>query len=381
MGAGIVGSSIAREILLKRLGSVVVLEKEASLGLHASGRNSGVIHSGINQKPETLKAKMCVEGNRLLREHCIKKGVPMNQGGTLVVARDQKELTVIEELLDLGKQCGVEGLEILNQEGLQKKEPDALGDHALFSPNGATVDSAKLLESVAHDAEENGAKFIFNSKITKIQGHYAVSDSEKYYGEHIINCAGLYADKIAHSMGIGKSYFIVPFRGEYYEIEGPRVNSMIYQPPNLKFPFLSIHLTKETDGKILAGPSAVISLGRESYKKEINIIESVEMFLRKNFWRLIFDKNFLSVAADNFKTSLFKGCFLKEAAKLAKGFSFDSVKPAKAGIRAQLVSNEGKLVNDILIEKGQYSTHVLNAVSPGMTCSLAFAKHVVDQYL
>ncbi len=381
IGGGIIGSAIALELGRCQAGEVTVLEKESAVGRHASGRNSGVIHSGINQKPGSMKARMCLEGSRRLREYCSRKGVPMLECGTLVVARHEKEMAVLDRLLALGRECGVPGLSIIGRMQLKEREPSAEGVAALFSPTGAVVDSLALLKSVASEAQARGIKYRFIHKVMAIHGTRVVTNQGDIQGDYIINCAGLYADQIAHMMGVGKEYRVIPFRGEYMEVKNCGVRSMIYQPPDLRFPFLSIHLTRETDGRVLAGPSAVLSCGRESYDKEWDWTETMSMVFSRQFLGLISSTSFLTVAFQNARTSLSKKVFFEQIRSLAPSIKFEDITPARSGIRAQMVDSKGNMVDDILVERHEHSTHVLNAVSPGMTCSLAFAEYVVNEVL
>jgi L-2-hydroxyglutarate oxidase len=182
-------------------------------------------------------------------------------------------------------------------------------------------------------------------------------------------------------MNVGLEYTIIPFRGEYMEVKNCRVNTMIYQPPDLRFPFLSIHLTRETDGRVLAGPSAILAFGREAYDKEWNLPELAGMLTDLGFWRLMTRPDFLKLCLDNFLVSVSKPHFFREIKKLMNDPSGIEIVPSRSGIRAQMIDREGNLVNDLLVQKGEKSTHVLNAVSPGMTCSLAFADYVIDEYV
>ena len=381
IGGGIIGTAIGLSLARNRAGDITILEKESGLGRHASGRNSGVIHSGINQKPGSLKAAMCVEGSRRLREYCRKKAVPMVECGTLVVAKNQEEITTLERMRDMGKACGVEGLILITQNELIKREPLACGAAALFSPHGATVDSLKLLESLAAEARERGVTYKFTKEVTAIQGNCLRIGKETMTADHVINCGGLHADRIAHMMGAGKQYRIIPFRGEYMEVMDCDVRTMIYQTPNLKFPFLSIHLTRETDGRVLAGPSAVLAFGREAYNKEWDWAEMAGMLTSPHLLNLIRHREFRQLAVENAKTSLLKDAFLKEIQSLVPSIRVSQIIPYRSGIRAQVVEANGRMVDDILVEYDDKSTHILNAVSPGMTCSLAFADHVVGRIL
>ena len=384
IGAGIIGSSIARELAKQRLGRIVVLEKEQTFGCHASGRNSGVIHSGINQKPGSLKARMCLDGGRKLRQFCREHNIPMNECGTLVIARNETEEFVLHRLLEWGGECGVSDLKIISQQELRNREPIANGRCALLSPSGASVDSVALLHAIIEDAKSLGAEFELSRKALRIDPEKrTVSTAEKQFKfTHVINCAGLYADKVAHAMDAGAHLKIIPFRGEYWEVLECPVRSMIYQPPNLKFPFLSIHLTRETNGQVLAGPSAVLSLGRESYRKEWNLKETKEMVTSAQFLGLLRNAQFRDLAVQNWVTSVSASAFVDSIRSLITvPIPKSMVRPYRSGIRAQVVDRAGNMVEDLVVEYRDHSTHVLNAVSPGMTCSLPFAEHVVASIL
>jgi len=202
IGAGIIGTTLGRALALRKSANITILEKESSAGQHQSGRNSGVIHSGINQKPGSMKARMCVEGSRLLREYCRKKKIPMQECGTLVSARTEKECCVLEKLLEMGTQCGVQGLKIITQKELREREPSSLGVTALLSPQGATVDAPALMEALTQEAKELGVLYRFNTKVTGIEGKTIFTTQGKIEADHIVNCAGLHSDCIAHMMGV-----------------------------------------------------------------------------------------------------------------------------------------------------------------------------------
>ena len=269
IGGGIIGSSIAREIRKRDLGDVVVLEKEPDLGYHASGRNSGVIHSGINQTPGLLKAKICVKGNRMLRDYCRENGIPMSECGTLVIGRDDEEIRILDKLMYMGKELEVPGLKIIDKTELREREPFSNGLVALLSPTGAIVDSKALLKTIAKEAESLGVKYQFGAEVREISDNGAIKTGEETINaDFIVNCAGLHADKIAHMMGVGLDYLIITFKGNYVKVPVP-INSMLYQPPDLRFPFLGVHLTKKIDGSVVAGPTATLSFGRENYDGKI----------------------------------------------------------------------------------------------------------------
>lgn len=385
IGSGVIGSSIAREIRKKDLGDVLVLEKEPGLGFHASGRNSGVIHSGINQTPGLLKSKICVEGSRMLRDYCKENDVPMEECGTIVIARDGKEIEILDKLMYMGKELEVPGLRTINKMELKKREPLAKGLVALLSPTGAIVDSKALLKTIAEEAKSLGVLYRFNAKVTGISedGTITINDDPKnaVKTDFIINCAGLQADRIAHMMGVGLDYRVIPFKGNYMKVPF-EINSMIYQPPDLRFPFLGVHLTRKIDGGIVAGPTAILSLGRENYGGKKDWGEVADYFFSRNFMGMALYTEFWENLVENAKFSVFKTSFLEEIRSLVNvKLKKEDLEPSFCGIRAQMVHKNGRMLKDVLIEKTEKSLHVLNAVSPGLTCSLAFARYIVNDRL
>ena len=303
----------------------------------------------------------------------------MLESGTLVMARNAAEAAVLERLRRMGLECGVEGLEMLTRDEFLKKEPLATpAVSALFSPTGASVDAHALVEALTQDARSLGVEFRFVEKFERIEGGEVVTTSGRFRAEHLVNCAGLYADRVAHAMGVRRDLCIIPFRGEYMEVRDCAVSGMIYQPPDLRFPFLSVHLTREADGRVLAGPTAVLSLGREAYDKQICWPEALGMFVSPQFAGLAVNPAFLRLAWQNAKTCLSRRAFLEQIRSIVPSIRADQIIPFRAGIRAQMVDRTGRLVDDMVVEYGKDSTHVLNVVSPGMTCSLAFAEHIVD---
>jgi len=386
IGSGIIGSAIAREIALRGIGDVEVIEKEEGLGKHASGRNSEVIHSGINQKPGTYKAKFCLEGSKMLREYCLSHGVPMEECGTIVTANSEKEIEALNHIYNLGKQVGVPGIRIISKSELTEREPYAKGLEALLSPSGAILDSKSLLEEVMEDAVSAGAIYSFGEKVLDISGGKIITEKSEINADKIINCTGLNADRIAHIMGVGKDYFIIPIRGDYLQVP-LEVSSMIYQVPDLRFPFLGVHLTKKVNGGVIAGPTASLSLGgREDYDRKKGVLGLSEMICEPSFWRWgidsLLDQAKLEQIVYNVKLSNSQNFFVEEIEKIYSGpIDSKKISPYRSGIRAQLVNSKGIMIDDFLIEETENSIHVLNTVSPGLTSSLAFAKHIVDKYI
>lgn len=390
IGAGVLGCAVARELKLRHPEKdVILLEKEDRVGAHTSSRNSGVIHSGINQKPGSLKAKLCVQGGRLLKAFCAKENVPMKEVGTVVLARTPEESTTIRELERRAKANGVPGVRVLDRVMLKRAEPFACAEEALLSPKGAIVDSAQLVAAIAADAAKRGVSLVLDAEAKEITDkgeHLAIRTAVgNFHARFLVNCAGLHADEVAWMMDVGREYCVIPFRGDYYHLRPERsflVNSMIYPAPNLELPFLGIHLTKRTDGSVIVGPNASLALGREHYKgSSINWHDTVRMLCDLRFARLMSDLDFLKIALKELRLSFSKGAFAEAARELVPEISKDDLAPDQSGIRAQLVDRRGHLADDFVSDRTDKSFHVLNAVSPAMTCALAFAECVADLIL
>jgi len=303
----------------------------------------------------------------------------MNECGTLVVAQNKAEERVLFTLLGMGQVVGVPGLRVFDEPELKRREPEVRGVRALFSPTGAVVDSVKLLEAVSEEVKSLGGRYVMEAKVFRVShGNVVESTKGDYQAGHIVNAAGLYSDQIAWMMGAGLNYVIIPFRGEYLMVEGVLVSSMVYQAPDLCYPFLSVHLTKSVHGELLAGPTATLAFGRESYDKQIQWGETKDMLARPHFWKLILGREFLGLALHNGKISLLRSAFLSEIRKLCPAACASGLKPYRSGIRAQMVDRSGRMLDDIVVEFKRDSTHILNAVSPGMTSCLAFSEYVVN---
>jgi L-2-hydroxyglutarate oxidase len=382
IGAGIVGSALARE-LARRFDRVLLIEKEASVGFHTSGRNSGVVHSGFNPKPGTLKAELCVLGSRMIRKFCQERGVPCEQVGTYVVAKEDVELQMLHDLKSRGEQNGVQGLEILSIEQVRSSEPNVKGIAALFSPEGAIVDSRKLTVTVAQDAEKLGAAVVLGHEVRtifeKADMVEVATQGAGFKSRLVVNCAGLYADRLAHMMGVGLEYVVAPFRGEYFVVNRPGppiVLSMVYPVPNPIVPFLGVHLTRTIEGFVLIGPNAVPAFGREAYgRMDFNIRDLGQILRHRGFWNaLLRNRALVHIALNELRHSCSRRHFLEEAGRLVSGIRLKDLQlGSRVGIRPQLIKSDGHLVEDLVIEASAHSVHVLNVVSPGMTSSLAFA--------
>jgi len=383
IGAGVVGCAIARE-LGGRFKSVLLLDKEVAVGFHTSGRNSGVVHSGFNPKPGTLKAALCVEGSRLIRQYCKERGVPCEQVGTYVVAVDETQVPVLEELERQGEKNGVPGIEILPLDRMREREANVKGVAAMYSPTGAIVDSLALTRALADDAAKLGATVALGQEVTRIEETRdlarVVTRRGTYCARLVVNCAGLHADRLAHMIGVGQDYTIAPFRGEYFVVRRPGhplIRSMIYPVPHPKVPFLGVHLTRTVAGSVLVGPNAVPAFGREAYKRtDVSVRDISEMVRHRGFWNALRrNRALIAVAWNELRRSSSRRHFWKEASRLVEGLKLEELTlESRVGIRPQLIRSNGELVDDLVIETTAHTIHVLNVVSPGMTSALAFAK-------
>ncbi len=384
IGGGIVGLSIAVELNCRHPDiKITLLEKEAALGCHASGRNSGVLHAGFYYTPDSLKARFTVEGNKLLTEYCLKHNLAINRCGKIVVAKDEKEIEGLFELKRRGDKNGVD-LEIIDEKQLVELEPNARTcNKALYSPRTSVVNPREIVEHIAHSLKGK-VSVIFNEKVIKRDDTSTVkTDTLKIKFKHLINSAGLYADKVAHQFGIGHKYTLIPFKGLYMEYKDYNlVQRHIYPLPNLGNPFLGVHFTKTVDGKVKVGPTAIPAFWRENYQgiSNFKLSEFLEIFFSeaKLFCTNAFDfrsLTFMEIKKYNRKY------FIQQAAYLVKKIDINKFgNYLNPGIRAQLLDKEKMcLVMDFVVEQGENSTHILNAVSPAFTSAFSFSKFIVDE--
>jgi len=386
IGGGITGLALARELALRGGKSIAVFEKEPSLAVHASGRNSGVLHAGYNLKPGSLKASFCVEGNRLLRDYCRKRGVALVEGGILVAACRQNEIPVIEELEKRARANGVPGVKILEPKEMALVEPNAAGLLALHAPSGASIDAPALVSAVAEEIKSLGVDIHLGCAVEDAREsgskYELLTNRGAYQCEKLINCAGLHVDEIAHKLGVGLKWRIIPVRGEYRRLRPERaglIRSMIYPVPDLHFPFLGIHWTKTVKGDVIVGPNAVPALGREAYSWGQSTFAGVfDLAASAPAWRLLLRRDFSRFLFNELKGSLSTSNFTRAARRLVPDVRPDDFIGGPSGIRAQVIDRQGNLVEDFAIEKKGSSLHVLNVVSPGLTSSFAFARHLAD---
>ena len=385
LGGGIIGLSIARELKHRFADTeITLLEKEAACGLHASGRNSGVIHAGFYYSANSLKAKLTRAGNQAMTAYCEAKKIPLNRCGKLVVAKDQNDLPQLDELLRRGQANGVP-LESLTEEEARKIEPRVkTHQRAIFSPTTTSADPQRVIEEMTRDAKQEGITIRVGAPYLRTEKGLVMTPQGSFTANHVVNAAGLYADKIALDFGFSERYRILPFKGLYlYSDEPPGAfRTNIYPVPDLRNPFLGVHFTVKEDGRAKIGPTAIPALWREQYRGFDNFKfgEFIEVLFREAGLMMSSGFDFQKLALEEVR-KYSRPHLVALASRLAHG-----VKPehytrwGEPGIRAQLLDIKNrKLEMDFVIEGDQHSTHLLNAVSPGWTCSIPFARYAVDQ--
>jgi len=381
IGAGIVGLSVA--LKLQSTGSnVLVLDKETSPGKHQSGRNSGVIHSGIYYKPNSFKSNLCIRGRELLMEFLEEENIPFRLEGKIVVDSDLSKLSSLEQR---ATQLNMENVKVLDKSDILSLEPYCKFDNALHVPQAGVVDYGVVTKKLASKFQTLGGTIEYFQKIKSIKTIDDVkileSNNSNFHAEFLINCAGLFSDNIARLDNVEPELRIIPFRGEYFTITEEKshlVNNMIYPIADPDLPFLGIHLTKTVDNKIEAGPNAVLAFAKEGYDwSKINILELSKTIFYPGMWKL--GKRYFSTGISEMYRSLNKDVFLKEILKYIPDITKKDLTPRIAGVRAQAVGKDGSLIDDFVFERKAQSLHVLNAPSPAATASLAIGEHIVKE--
>jgi L-2-hydroxyglutarate oxidase len=385
IGGGIIGLSVARE--LKRRFSdakVTVLEKESSLGQHASGRNSGVIHAGFYYTANSLKAKFTRAGNLALTAYCKERNIPLNRCGKLVVARHAGDLPQLDELLRRAAANDVP-LQSISADEARAIEPRVkTHERAIFSPTTSSADPGQVIEAMSRDAMASGVQVMTSAGYLRRTTDSVVTPAGAISARHVINAAGLYADKVALDFGFSANYRILPFKGLYLYSEEPpgAFRTNIYPVPDLRNPFLGVHFTVRSDGVAKIGPTAIPAFWREQYRGFDNFRfgEFIEVLFREAGLMFSSDFGFKQLAVEELQ-KYSRPRLVALASELATGVRPEDYRRWGApGIRAQLLDIKArKLEMDFVIEGDERSTHLLNAVSPGWTCSIPFASYVVDR--
>jgi|TARA_B110000438_G_scaffold95521_1_gene94779 L-2-hydroxyglutarate oxidase len=383
IGAGIVGLSTALK-LQEANKKVLILEKEKSPGLHQSGRNSGVLHSGIYYKPNSFKSNLCIRGRELMLEFLRTNEIPYRLEGKIVVDQDMDKIL---SLFERSKSLEMNGVKILEKHQLLEKEPNSKISQGLFVPQAGVVNYKIVTNTMSEIFKKNGGDIEYFQEIVNISDNADTKTVESkkdiFSGDFLINCAGLFSDKVAKLDGLFPKVKIIPFRGEYYELiteKSHLLNNMIYPIADPDLPFLGIHLTKTIDGKIEAGPNAVLAFAREGYSwSKINVSQTLETITYKGMIKL--GRKYIKTGLDEMYRSLNKSAFVQEVNKLIPGVTSSDLIKRPAGVRAQAVSENGDLVDDFLFEEGNRSLHVLNAPSPAATASLAIGEYIASKVL
>ena len=385
VGGGIIGLSTAMHLTQQfpRL-RVAVLEKERDLATHQTGHNSGVIHSGIYYRPGSHKANFCVAGVQKLIRFCEENEIDFERCGKVIVATDESELGRLENLFERGVANGVEGLEMIGPERLHEIEPHAAGIRALWSPGTGIADYPKVAQTYATKFATTGGDIFTGAPVQSItkDGESLAVETAKgtLQTNHMINCAGLYADRVAGMIEDRVEVKIVPFRGEYYTLRPEShhlVSGLIYPVPDPRFPFLGVHYTRSIHGYVEAGPNAVLAFSREGYRKsDIDLGESLETLTYPGFWKMT--SRHWRTGLSEMRRSYSKGVFLRDLQRLLPEIREGDLAPGGSGVRAQAVASNGALLDDFSIIRGREAVHVLNAPSPGATSSLAIGEHIVQ---
>ena len=383
IGGGIVGLSTALK-LQEANKKILILEKESGVGLHQSGRNSGVLHSGIYYKPDSFKSNLCLRGRELMLEFLESNNIPYRLEGKIVV---DENIQKIESLFERSKLLAMSGVQVLEKDALIDKEPNSKILQGLFVPQAGVVDYKIVTEMMVDIFRNKGGDVEYFQEIVNItennDSKLVSSKKETFTGDFLINCAGLFSDKVAKLDGLNPKVKIIPFRGEYYEIINEKshlLNNMIYPIADPELPFLGIHLTKTVDGRIEAGPNAVLAFSREGYSwTKFNLFETLETITYKGMVKL--GRKYFKTGIDEMYRSLNKAAFVQEVKKLLPGIESEDLVQRPAGVRAQAVSDDGSLLDDFLFEEGYKSLHVLNAPSPAATASLAIGEYIASKVL
>lgn len=375
VGAGIIGMTIAYELQRRHPNaSVAIIDKESDIAQHASGRNSGVLHAGFYYSADSLKAKFTVDGNQKMKSFCDQHNIRINETQKIVVAKNEQEIEGIYELQKRAEKNGVE-TRIITEAEVHTIDPNIRTFKiALFSPTTASVDPKEICYKLKEILLQQGVEFYFNTPFEKCSLRHSF----------LINAAGAYADKIAHTYNLGLSYTMIPFKGIYlkYTEDKTAIKTNIYPVPNLKNPFLGVHFTITADGSIKIGPTAIPALWRENYHglKNFNVVEMITIMKYMTKLFLLNSFHFRTLAIQEIK-NYYPPLFIQKARDMVYNIG-NKFAPIPSGIRAQLLNTHtNELVQDFIIERTHNSIHILNAVSPAFTCSFAFAEYVVNQIM
>jgi L-2-hydroxyglutarate oxidase len=386
IGGGLVGLATAMHLqeMQPRL-KISLCEKDDHVAAQQSGHNSGVLHAGIYYQPGSLKARLCVEGKQALIAFCERHAIPVVRCGKVVVANSEWQCDQLERLHDRGTDNGVADLAILSQRELREVEPHVRGLKALHSPHSAIVDYRLVAQAFANDFQAGGGQVHLQTEFVSAGPHNGrqrvVTTGEEFDSRFVINCAGLQSDLVAQAMNTDPGLRIIPFRGEFLELNPERrhlVKGLIYPVPNPNLPFLGVHITPMVSGSIEVGPNAILATRREGYRRtDFSLREFANTLSYPGFWRLV-ARNFSPGLAE-INRIMRKSVFVENARELVPEIAAEDLSPLRAGVRAMAVDRKGNLIDDFRIEEAPGAIHVLNAPSPAATSSLMIGKFVASK--
>lgn len=387
VGGGIVGLATAYKLQKKYPHlTISVLEKEVSLAFHQTGRNSGVIHSGLYYRPGSFRASNCVNGRKQLVKFAEEHGIAYDVCGKIVVATHEDELSRLESIRENGIKNGLEGIEVIDTERIREIEPFIDGIKALWVPEsgiidykGVTIKLAELIKEINPDSDIitncEAKRFERGETLSVIHTNLGVFNSR-----YLVFCGGLHSDRLARKDQVELDMRIVGFRGDYYdltEIGMKKIRNLVYPVPNPEFPFLGVHFTRLTDGTIECGPNAVFTFKREGYgKTDFNLVDTIEALLYKGTWKLFFKH--WRFGLNEYKRAFSKRLFLKQLQRMCPSLTMEDIKPGRSGVRAMALGDSGDVIDDFKIEYQNRSIHVLNAPSPAATACLAIGDEVME---
>ncbi len=386
VGGGIVGLAVARELIAQNpRASVAVLERESELATHQTGHNSGVIHAGVYYVPGSLKARLCVEGAREMYDYCAEKDIASERCGKVIVATDATQLERLEEIERRGHANGVQALRRLDADGIQELEPHARGIAGLHSPATGIADFPAVARAYAADILQGGGTITRACEVQRVEragrSLRLVHSHGVTEAGHAVFCAGAWADRLAVAAGADPDPRIVPFRGAYLRLVPERrylVRSLIYPVPDPSLPFLGVHLTKHIDGDVLIGPTAMIAGARDAYRlSTIHRRDLLETLAWPGTWRML--SRWWPTGITELHNAALRSAFVRAAARYVPGLRVDDVQPSFAGVRAQALARDGRLVDDFVFSHTERALHVRNAPSPAATSSMAIARYIAAE--
>ncbi|MWV60954.1 L-2-hydroxyglutarate oxidase [Helicobacter saguini] len=385
VGGGIIGMSVAMQLQKKLPDSkIAVLEKESDVAKHQTGHNSGVIHAGVYYTPGSLKAKFCFEGNKATKDFCDENGIKYDICGKMLVATNDVEMERMKALWDRTEANGLERTWLDSNE-LRAREPNIIGVGGIFFPSSGIVSYTEVTKAMMRRFMESKGEVFLNTQVVGLTEHtngiVVKTNKGQFEGQYLITCGGLQSDRLVSMLDIAPDFVICPFRGEYYQLSPQHnniVKHLIYPIPDPSVPFLGVHLTRMIDGSVTVGPNAVLAFKREGYKKtDISLPYIIEMLKHKGIRKVIKD-NF-KTGLEELKNSLFKDGYLKLVQKYCPSLTKVDLNPYPAGVRAQAVSNDGKLIEDFLFVNTNRAIFVCNAPSPAATSAIPIGAHILEK--